>query len=1177
MSRCSLILSRAKSYFSVLGLFICLAFMPLCSFSAEWQTKYDFQQTQTHFHQPPMFYAPHTFWFWDAPLDPLQTASMTREMTKQRLNPGYAHPRHSGDPTRSYPTLPKEQWLSPLWFESFGAALQEADKADMSLGYCDEFWWPSGQAAGRVLEQHPELKAQSLNWVRQRATGPGAIELPQSKFSVAAQLSLDQRIDANTLTLIDQNGPLSWNVPPGDWVIYSYDLFHHAGVDGGEVNYLDPKLMDVFIPIAHESYEKHFSEQMGASMPGVFVDNEGDYGWKMAWSDFLAYRYNELKNRDIRLWLPLLTEKDDTGLWAKARYDWFDVVSDVYTNQYLGRLSTWLGERNMYCISNLWEETLMLQTRAVGDFMRAQRAVSMPGNDCQQMKSQQVHDFKETQSVCEFEDKPFMSELMGVAGWEQTPVQMKQTLNAVTAWGVTHNVPHGINLNRKLETIPYPADWFTENPYWRYMHLWTDFARRASFVNRQGRLVADVLLFNPLESVWALSEGYFTGEDGNTWSQQVETINTVYSNAMSDLTKSRLDYLIADSHYMRKAKVVKKSGTPFLRIGDHSFSALVLPPMFIVSHSTMDKILEFAKSGGVIISLGDLAYGSPEYGADDPLMTRKTTLLTNMDSFVDIASTPSSLPRVLGEKISTQLNMLEGTLPLLMSHRMIGDSHFYWLANNTQRAQKCRLVFRDGSGRAEKWNCETGVVEPVFYKEHSGKKNVELKIDPLEAFWLVFNPNEKAIPAADKKQKTTQMQELPDLWKLSFPQTKSIFASSARSYNSAGSDVNEKLASIKFDDSSWQWQDVVGPIRMEDVWRANIIYISEPRSNQFFRYKFPLNKAPESALVSLNADNAVSFWVNGQHVSPGPNANSFANIDVHDIGSLLQKGDNVISIKVWNNMGYGWLIMQGAVQMVDGTELEIATDKKWRASRKEAVGWQKTAFDDASWEPVQIADPELERREKRSLKRPQKIAFTKNSIWWRLPIPPASTFVNVPGLSENAAVWVDGQQKKNDKNQIELTDNQILTIKISAGEKGLEQPAAFTVAGSAQRPLQSWLSMGLRRFTGFVDYENEFQLESADDVTLDLGNVLHMAEVWINDQWAGERLWPPFVFDATPYVKPGKNKIRVRVGNLMVNEMGLKDDLDRLRHWGWSGTPPDSCFEAGLFGPVKIMSSIKKD
>jgi len=348
----------------------------------------------------------------------------------------------------------------------------------------------------------------------------------------------------------------------------------------------------------------------------VFVDNEGDYGWKMAWSDFLAERYKQMKNRDIRLWLPLLTEKDTTGLWAKARYDWFDVVSDVYSTQFLGRLSDWLEKRGMYYISNLWEEDLMLQTRAVGDMMRAQRAVTMPGNDCLEMKSQQVHDFKEIQSVCEFEDRPFMSELMGVAGWEQTPAQMKMTLNGVTAWGVTHTVPHGINLNRKLETIPYPADWFTENPYWRYMHLWTDFARRASFVNRQGRLVADILMINPLESVWALSEGYFTSTDGNKWPDKVKEINSIYTGVMDVLTSSRLDYLIADGFYMNKASVLKSTDqqSTTLNIAGHHFSVLILPPMFLISQSTAQKILKFALSGGSVILLGDLPVGSPKQG-----------------------------------------------------------------------------------------------------------------------------------------------------------------------------------------------------------------------------------------------------------------------------------------------------------------------------------------------------------------------------------------------------------------------------------------------------------------------------------------------------------------------------------------------------------------------------------
>ena len=146
--------------------------------------------------------------------------------------------------------------------------------------------------------------------------------------------------------------------------------------------------------------------------------------------------------------------------------------------------------------------------------MRTTRAVTMPGNDCLDMVSQEVHDFKEIQTVAELEDRPFMSEIMGVAGWVQTPEMMKMTVNSVTSFGVSHIVPHGIYMNRKLETVPFPADWYNENPYWNYLHYWTDFSRRASFVTRQSSLVADVLLVTPLESIWAFSENYFLEEKG---------------------------------------------------------------------------------------------------------------------------------------------------------------------------------------------------------------------------------------------------------------------------------------------------------------------------------------------------------------------------------------------------------------------------------------------------------------------------------------------------------------------------------------------------------------------------------------------------------------------------------------------------------------------------------------
>jgi hypothetical protein len=994
---------------------------------------------------------------------------------------------------------------------------------------------------------------------------------------VAARLSDTEKIEATTLKIISRSPNSGWDIPDGRWVIYSYSFYHHPGVDGGEVNYLDDKLMDVFIPIAHESYERHFKDEMGKTIPGVFVDNEGDFGWQMAWSDFLEKRYKEMKDRDIRLWLPLLTEEDDQGLWAKARYDWFDVVSDVYSKQYLGRLSNWLEDRNMYCISNLWEEDLMLQTRAVGDFMRAQRAVTMPGNDCLQMKSQQVHDFKETQSVCEFEDKPFMSELMGVAGWEQTPIQMKMTLNSVTAFGITHTVPHGINLNRKLETIPYPADWFTENPYWRYMDLWTDFARRSSYVNRQGKLIADILLLNPLESVWALSEGYFNSVDGNVWPEQVKQINAIYSNLMDSLTTRNLDYLIADRYYMEKAQIINANiqNETRLRIADHDFSVLVLSPMVIISRLSAKKILEFARAGGYVFILGRLAEGSPEEGIADPLIKKQMNELIQLPSVVhwtDAEMSQKSLVNKIENTINKQVEIISGSLPVQVAHRKIGNKDFYWLVNNSGRTEKMKLSFREGSGRIEIWDCETGKIYQIAGEANGERAIVDLEIDAYEGSWLVFDPDRAPIEKKVASHPLNKELIITDPWRLSFPDVKKIETTSARTLITSDTNSVSDYLYSDYNDSKWRWMNITGPVRISDTWRALLLYNAVPESDRYYRYQFVLDKEPDGALININADNEVWFWVNGKAIEPGPNSSNLSDADLHDISTFLKKGENTIAVKTSNHAGYGTMIFQGTVQLADGNTLDILSGSNWKESWTEFANWQEPEFDDHEWRSAIVGGENMQIRDLHSMRAPMKASFTKSVAWWRMYLPPGTKKIDLNGLSPSAKTWLDGTLVKLKQDKLDVPPaSKLLVVKVYGNESGLKGPAEFQIGKSEQVKTGSWLNLGLRNFTGFARYECEIELDKVEpSMALNLGKVLHMAEVWVNDKKVGERLWPPFEFDVGAFVKVGKNKIRIEIGNLMVNSMGIKDDLGTLRHWGWEGVPPDSCFDAGLFGPVKI-------
>ncbi len=98
-------------------------------------------------------------------------------------------------------------------------------------------------------------------------------------------------------------------------------------------------------------------------------------------------------------------------------------------------------------------------------------------------------------------------------------------------------------------------------------------------------------------------------------------------------------------------------------------------------------------------------------------------------------------------------------------------------------------------------------------------------------------------------------------------------------------------------------------------------------------------------------------------------------------------------------------------------------------------------------------------------------------------------------------------------------------------------------------------------FTGTIRYEAEFDLQEAQQrkVTLDLGRVYEIAELWINDRPAGSKIAPPYSFDVSGLLKNGRNTIRVDVTNTLAKERG-----DNLLDRDMAQEP------SGLIGPVRF-------
>lgn len=98
--------------------------------------------------------------------------------------------------------------------------------------------------------------------------------------------------------------------------------------------------------------------------------------------------------------------------------------------------------------------------------------------------------------------------------------------------------------------------------------------------------------------------------------------------------------------------------------------------------------------------------------------------------------------------------------------------------------------------------------------------------------------------------------------------------------------------------------------------------------------------------------------------------------------------------------------------------------------------------------------------------------------------------------------------------------------------------------GQKMPELRSWTDYSdrnIRHYSGSAVYGNTFSLSSAEVVNkkalLDLGEVFDMAEVSINGKLVGASWMKPAVLDISPFLRSGKNDIKITVVNRWINRL----------------------------------------
>ncbi len=147
--------------------------------------------------------------------------------------------------------------------------------------------------------------------------------------------------------------------------------------------------------------------------------------------------------------------------------------------------------------------------------------------------------------------------------------------------------------------------------------------------------------------------------------------------------------------------------------------------------------------------------------------------------------------------------------------------------------------------------------------------------------------------------------------------------------------------------------------------------------------------------------------------------------------------------------------------------------------------------------------------------------------------------------------------------------------------------------------LVDWTTLpGLGNFSGTVLYTMEADLpvafaEKGKTIFLDLGEVHEVAEVMVNGSPAGVAWMQPYRVNVSGLLKPGKNKIQIRVANLLWNYAAgmtgpnpIPEELQahygatwKKNYNGWNAlqitkkSKKDDRLPSGLLGPVTLNSN----
>lgn len=1104
----------------------------------------------TNFQSPPEGYGEVPFYWWQA--DTLTKERLIwqldllsqKKITSLQINYSHTDDRKGyfwGSSLKSQPAQFSEEW-----WKLFGWFMEEAAKRNMTVSVSDyTLGLGQGYALDEVRSLHPDIVASKLVFEELKVTdGTLSVGIKDGLISAMAYRKDNPEIYVN-LTDKVSSSRLEWRSDIKEWIV----IITYSVVQERSYNPMHPLAGKEYVRCFFQRFEDRFPETSKGNL-NFFFSDELNFNLKgFSWDERFADEFLKRKGYDVRPYLAAL--KMDIGkITTKIRMDYNDVFTSLSEENFFIPVYNWHAERNL--IYGCDHGGRGRQVDEFGDYFRTQRWNQGPGSD-QPRLSKNIVMAKVAASISHLYERPRVwLEGFYSSGWGTTSAGLMDAIYANFAMGYNLLSLHGLYYatpGSMWEWAP-PCNHF-RMPYWETMDKNLEITERLSYLFSQGYHQCDVGILYPVEPE-------VSGYKNISSNVAFKAGEKLYGNGVD------FDYI----DYSSLCNSVVDNGE--LKISGESYKAIIIPSMSAIKDSSMRKLIEFSKKGGILINVGSLPETTDAYGKDSIYVGGLVSQMTSGEKFYGI-NTVDSILTILDENIVRDFRIIDSSVKAMpyINHRKIDNKEIYGIYN-VEKGTKC--FFRE-KGHVELWDVRDGkryrlsdiekIDDGTIVKMPYGKSSFQI---------IVFTPNSDAqlYKYIDKVVSTV---ELKDEWECEvlpvldnrfgdfhYPGTPEKLCPEIRHYQYLLSD--KKNINDVIDSEGWRevtytygtefvYSGATDKIYSDDylsqIYEAPVDWEPYVYSRKWGVYgdaghqgyhglKMEMN--PE--VIRLGTLKRESTGTKRLEEASGRNYYLFTTVSAPYSGeySILSgevkpsrcfiNGKKITSYdKVFLNKGINTLLLNYDLSCITYFFLRDSRIKSGVHERL-TLCW----YNDSSILPF---DPYRK---------------TLKYGWYRFKSAPGLSAFSVK-INGECKIWINGKpvriNRKGEDVEVSLDKKQLysadvlICVKHDYGSKGgaairseLKQSTGKGFIGTGD-----WADIdGLRNYSGGLKYIQKVHLDSPsanEKIILKLSEVSSSVKLYVNGEYVGVKVSPDWEFDITDFVVDGENLIEISVYNTAAN------------------------------------------